>query len=119
MLCVGHIIYPITTQPRLIVYASDTAGYISFWNVTQIYNKHLSRQRRDVVIGNTSVLTENSISSVNNSSDYDTDKGGTDVENHFQSPEYSMDDVIRPFYSDKLHQSGVNAISLITQGKVI
>lgn len=129
VLCVGHFFHIVSTQSRLIVYASDTAGYISFWDVTQLYIEHFSRQRKDIddtdileerfnsmntgdacVLGNKRLEMENDFSSSRN---FGSQNCVVDNPNKIKSKK----DLIRPFYSHKLHQSGVNSISLMTKGE--
>ena len=67
--------------------------------------------------------------SINSNGGCVRDNKGLEIKNDFNLPECSGDcvsdnpckfkSVESPFYSHKLHQSGVNSVSLITKGKTL
>ena len=126
VLCVGHFFHATSTQTRLIVYASDTAGYISFWDVTHHYFEYFRCQSKDIRDTEIfeeklkSIYTEEGDSrrlGVKNDSslcNFRPQKCVLDGADKIKSKE----DVLRPFCSYKLHQSGVNSISLMVKGEI-
>lgn len=129
ILCVGHFFQVTSSQSRLIVYASDTAGYVSFWDATQLYAEPISRHAKDIEgtdisegsfhrtsVFHTSVTDARELKETNGFKNitFPSQNHYLDVQNKLKSKENFVEQIC----ARKLHQSGVNSVSLSKQGKI-
>lgn len=140
MLCVGHFIQSSSTEPRLVVYTADTAGRIAFWDFTELFSEYFSKAVRHKN-GESDLVSDEHLHSESenldaglaglsfegtkvymggdtDSSDIGTSQDSDRSEGHFNK-NVQNNSTEKPFYIHNSHQSGINDISLVLQGKNI
>ncbi|XP_028403319.1 WD repeat-containing protein 6-like isoform X2 [Dendronephthya gigantea] len=117
LLRTGHFNHIISAKTHVVVYASDTAGYISFWDVTHMYVEHCARFYKntddlDAIDEQLCKLDMEDDGPVLDDDDFQTGSA-VKCSNDRIMLSSKNDHIRRPFCSCKIHQSGVNSISLL------
>ncbi|XP_046850736.1 WD repeat-containing protein 6-like isoform X2 [Xenia sp. Carnegie-2017] len=119
ILCVGHFSVKSSKKSFLLVYASDTAGNVTFWDVTEIFSPYVKASSDDVRTSSElqeiiqhdgeDVFVNGPSSSVLD--DFQKDNSVSDMKSFSEEKR-----AFKVIHQVKEHQSGVNALMISKKG---
>lgn len=120
ILCVGHFSVKSSKKSFLLVYASDTAGNVTFWDVTEIFTPYVKASSDDVRTSSElkeiiqhdgeEIFINGPSSSVLD--DFQKDNSVSHMKSFSEEKRAS-----KVIHQVKEHQSGVNALIISKKGK--
>lgn len=125
ILCVGHIIHTSSVNRRLVVYAADTAGRITLWDFSDIFMEYISEFVQKSNEEQEMASKKHTRSDKKASTPVDVVPDKDNFKNSLSRPDIDSQSnktitafSAEPFFIYNLHQSGINAVSLVRQGTV-
>ena len=135
ILCVGHMIHTCTSSVnhRLVIYAADTAGRITLWDFSELFMEYISEfvhksneeqemsseKKASTVVDVVPAIIEGLDINTTDTDDFKDSLSQPDIDSQTNKTNTDMAFSAEPFFIYNLHQSGINAVSLVRQGKQI
>ena len=139
ILCVGHIIHASSVNRRLVVYAADTAGRITLWDFSELFIEYISEfvhksneeqemaskghmsseKKASTMVDVVPAIIEGLDINTTDTNHFKNSLSSPDIDSQTNKTNTDMAYSAEPFFIYNLHQSGINAVSLVRQGKQI